>query len=340
MRVLVVKTSSMGDVIHALPAVTEAKQQRPSIIFDWVVEEGFSEIPRWHPAVEQVIPVAIRRWRKSFFQTVGSPEWREFKTQLRRQHYDMIIDCQGLVKSAWVSRLARGPVAGYDRQSAREGLASWFYQQRCHVAKQQHAVERIRELFSKVLGYPKPAGRGQYGIDRSILHGSSLESANIVFLHATTRDDKLYPEAYWRALAEKLSADGYRIRLPWGQDFERERAGRIAEDIPGVEVLPRLNLQGVAGVLAQATAVVAVDTGLGHLSAALDVPTLSLYGPTNPALVGAYGNNQVHLCANSEGAGNKAEDASLAALDPDTVYSTLQERVLARSDSMVMQKLS
>lgn len=338
MRVLIIKTSSMGDVIHALPALTDAKRERPAITFDWVVEEAFTEIPGWHSAVDQVIPVAIRRWRKNIFNILGSNEWRQFKTQIRKQHYDLVIDCQGLIKSAWLGRLIKAPVAGMDKHSAREPIAAWFYRHKYSVDKNMHAIERIRQLFADALGYKKPEGRGDYGIDRQCFYGSSLESANIVFLHATARDDKLYPEAHWRELAKKLIVDGYRIRLVWGAEHEHERALRIARGIEGIEVLPRLNLHGVACVLAQASAVVAVDTGLGHLTAALNIPAISIYGPTNPDLVGAYGENQFHICsADSE---SNSDAKSLADLDPETIYDLLRKKILAQSETVVMQKLS
>src|SRR6218665_2449357 len=120
MRVLLIKTSALGDVIHSLPALTDAARSIPGIQFDWVVEEGFAEIPAWHPAVAQVIPVAIRRWRRNILRTIGSGEWRRCKEQLREHRYDCVIDAQGLLKSAWLARQAGAPVTGLDPQSARE----------------------------------------------------------------------------------------------------------------------------------------------------------------------------------------------------------------------------
>ncbi len=328
MRVLIVKTSSMGDVIHTLPALTDAKRALPHITFDWVVEEGFAEVPAWHPAVDRVIPVAIRRWRKQLLRSWGSNEWKQFRTGLRKHHYDLVIDAQGLLKSAWVSKLVKAPVAGFDKMSVRESVASWVYQYKYGVSKDMHAVERTRQLFALALGYPQPECRGDYGIDPHRFYGSGQEVANVVFLHGTTRDDKHYPEIYWRQLAERLTATGYRVRLPWGSERERARAERIAEGMAGVEVLPKLNIQGVAGVLAQASAVVAVDTGLGHLSAALNIPTVSLYGPTSPKLIGAYGENQIHLCVDDLSTPAQVdgiEPAIFAPLTPLYVYQALQE---------------
>jgi len=292
-RVLIIKTSSLGDVIHTLPALTDAAHAIPGIRFDWVVEEGFAEIPSWHPAVDEVIPVAIRRWRKHLWQTIRSGEWKAFKQRVRARKYDLVIDAQGLVKSAWLTRLVKAPVAGLDRYSAREGWASRFYDRRLSVAVGQHAVERVRQLFALALAYDLPEGIGNYGLDLDRLQLPPA-APYVVFLHGTTWATKHWPEAYWRELAERLGRRKLQVRLPWGNQAEKDRAERIAQGLNNCQVLPKLNLAGVARVLAAAKACVAVDTGLGHLAAALDVPTISLFGPTNPGLTGAYGRVQVH----------------------------------------------
>jgi heptosyltransferase-1 len=301
-RVLLIKTSSLGDVVHTLPALTDAQRAIPGIQFDWVVEEGFAEIPAWHPAVAQVIPVAIRRWRKHPLQTLRSGEWRRFKTRLREARYDLVIDAQGLLKSAWLTRYVQASVAGLDRDSAREPLASRFYDRRYVVPRDQHALERVRQLFAQSLGYSVPEATADYGLDRSLL-ATSNEQPYLLFLHGTTWPSKHWPEPYWRELAERMSDFGWAIRLPWGNADEKARAERIAQGLDSVSVLPRLNLGGIAKVIAGARACVAVDTGLGHLAAALDVPSISLYGPTLPGRVGAYGRSQVHLCATGPNAG-------------------------------------
>ncbi|GLO31878.1 ADP-heptose--LPS heptosyltransferase [Pseudomonas putida] len=293
MRVLIIKTSSLGDVIHTLPALTDAAHAIPGIRFDWVVEEGFAEIPSWHPAVDQVIPVAIRRWRKNLWQTIKSGEWKAFKQRVRERKYDLVIDAQGLVKSAWLTRYVKAPVAGLDRYSAREGWASRFYDRRLSVATGQHAVERVRQLFAMALAYDLPEGIGNYGLDLERLQLPPA-APYVVFLHGTTWATKHWPEAYWRELVERMGRRKLEVRLPWGNQAEKARAERIAQGLNNCQVLPKLNLAGVARVLAAAKACVAVDTGLGHLAAALDVPTISLFGPTNPGLTGAYGRTQIH----------------------------------------------
>lgn len=302
MHVLIVKTSSMGDVLHTLPALTDAMHAIPDIKFDWVVEEGFAQIPSWHPAVDRVIPVAIRRWRKNWFGANTRQERCDFKREVQRRTYDAVIDAQGLIKSAaLITRIAKGPRHGQDCQSAREPFASWFFNHRYSINKKMHAVERTRELFAQSLGYTKPESRGDYAISQRFLnHLPADHGQYFVFLHATTRGDKHWPEEHWRELITLVEPTGMKIKLPWGAEHEHQRAQRLAEGFNHVEVLPRLSLEQVAEVLAGAKAVVSVDTGLSHLAAALDRPNITLYGPTDPGLIGGYGENQVACCSPSK----------------------------------------
>ncbi|MEE4410858.1 MULTISPECIES: lipopolysaccharide heptosyltransferase RfaC [unclassified Serratia (in: enterobacteria)] len=318
MQVLIVKTSSMGDVLHTLPALTDAMRAIPGIRFDWVVEEGFSQIPTWHPAVDRVIPVAIRRWRKNWFGSETRQERCDFKRLVQERTYDVVIDAQGLIKSAaLITRIAKGSKHGQDAKSAREPFASWFYNHRHDIDKQQHAVERTRELFAKSLGYDKPESYGDYAIAARFLNHLPADAGQyLVFLHATTRDEKHWPESHWRELIELMAPSGLKIKLPWGAEHERLRALRLAEGFPHVEVLPKLSLQQVAEVLAGAKGVVSVDTGLSHLTAALDRPNITLFGPTDPGLIGGYGQNQHPLIS---------PEKSMATLSADAVRAELQK---------------
>lgn len=317
MHVLIVKTSSMGDVLHTLPALTDAMNAIPGIRFDWVVEEGFAQIPGWHPAVDKVIPVAIRRWRKHWFGSQVREERFRFKQSVQSREYDCVIDAQGLIKSAaLVTRIAKGEKHGQDSRSAREPFASWWYDKRHEVSKQQHAVQRTRELFAKSLGYPLPESTGDYAIAQHFLN-KLTEDAGLyaVFLHATTRENKHWPEASWRELISMMAGLGISIKLPWGAPHEEVRAKRLAEGFDYVEVLPRMDLENVARVLAGAKFVVSVDTGLSHLTAALDRLNVTLYGPTDPGLIGGYGKNQF-VC--------RAPEKNLSLLDPHTVLNTIE----------------
>ena len=300
MNVCVIKTSSMGDVIHTLPALTDAQKAIPSLSIDWVVEENFAEIPRWHSAVNRVIPIALRRWRKSPFSIQTRNEWKNYRTLLQAENYDAVIDAQGLIKSAlFATRFAQGVKHGYDRQSIREPLASFFYDKKYAISYQQHAVERIRQLFAQSLGYELPQVQGDYGIARHFLHQTS-EKNYVVFIHSTTRADKHWEESEWKKLIEKITAlSDCEIHLPWGNEQEKARAERLTQAHSNVIVLPKLTLTELAKQLANAKAVVSVDTGLAHLTAALDKPNITLYGATDPKLIGCYGENQHYLSVNS-----------------------------------------
>lgn len=338
MRVLVVKTSSLGDVIHTLPALTDAARTLPGIRFDWVVEESLQEVPAWHPAVARVIPVAIRRWRRQPWRALVTGEWAASKKALRERPYDRIIDAQGLIKSAVISRMARGRRAGLDRAFAREPLASRFYQDRHPIARDQHAITRVRQLFARILGYPLPEGPPDYGLERRRFLVKANPGEYLVFLHGTTWSSKRYPVAFWQELARLAGAQGLGVHLPQGDDEERARAGSISQAGAHVRVLPRLCLTDLARELAGSRAVVGADTGLAHLAAALSVPSITLYGATRPGLTGTWGPQQHRLSVDFPCAPCLARvcryegDAAVypacyQTLPPQRVWATLRERL-------------
>jgi heptosyltransferase-1 len=297
MRVLLIKTSSMGDVIHVLPALTDAANAIPGIQFDWMVEESFAEIPSWHPAVGEVIPISLRHWRKHIFSRDTVSGLLELRQRLHKKKYDLVLDAQGLVKSAFLSLLAKGNRAGLDFRSARESLASFVYDRKCKVNFYQHAVLRMRLLFSQALGYPMPETAPSFGLQANRLVSEGSNEKYIVFLHGTTWVSKEWPEEYWQQLAVLAADNGYRIKISGGNAKELARAKRIASSSNMVDALPRLKIAEMARLLANAKAAVAVDTGFGHLAAALDIPTISIYGSTNPEYTSALGKKSVHLAA-------------------------------------------
>jgi len=335
MRVLLVKTSSLGDVIHTLPALTDAARIIPGISFDWVVEENFAEIPAWHPRVKTVIPLSWRRWRKKLFSQPTIQQGRAFLQALRAEKYDMVLDAQGLVKSAMLTFFAKGQRCGLDWGSARESLASLAYQKKCTVNFYQHAIIRMRSIFSHIFNYELPQTVPEYGLLRQQFMDPAVENNYLVFLHGTTWDTKLWPEEYWLSLACLAAQAGLKVKLLWGNALEQERAQRLAAQAENITVLPRQDLKGSAKVLANARGVVAVDTGLAHLAAALDVPTVSLYGPTNPDYTGALGRSQICLPANfpcspclkrecTYQGKTATQPACFSALPPHRVWEALQ----------------
>ncbi|HEX5803769.1 MAG TPA: lipopolysaccharide heptosyltransferase I [Azospira sp.] len=293
MRILLVKTSSLGDVIHNLPVAADLARQFPGIEIDWCVEESFADIPRLSPAVREVIPVAVRRWRK---QLLAAATWREIgalRRRLRGGGYDVVLDTQGLLKSALIATMAAGRRLGHDRDSAREPLAARCYDAGFAVPRELHAVDRNRRLAAAAFGYAPPAAL-DYGIAAPAFAADWLPPAPFaVLLTATSRDDKLWPENDWIALGRELSRRGLTPLLPAGNPVERARAQRIAEAISAggcaAVAVPPLGIRELAGVLGQAALAVGVDTGLAHLAAALKVPTVALYTATEPALTGVVG---------------------------------------------------
>ena len=289
MRILIVKTSSLGDVIHNLPVVNDIRHHCPDAVIDWCAEESFAAIPRLHSGVGEVIPVAVRRWRKHLLQGATWRELLDFRHRLQAQTYDAVIDTQGLLKSALLARQARGPVLGYAAKSAREPLAARFYDRHFSVSRELHAVVRNRRLVAAALGYSLE-GEPDYGIDAAPASAAWLpHRPYAVFLTATSRDDKLWPDANWLALGEQLNSLGYSAVLPGGSPIERERARRIASGIPGAVAAPSMSIPELASLLAGAQAAIGVDTGLTHLAVALKVPTVALYTATDPGLTGVLG---------------------------------------------------
>jgi heptosyltransferase-1 len=293
MRILLVKTSSLGDVVHNLPALSDLRRLLPEARIDWVVEEGFAAIPRLHPAVERVIPVAVRRWRKSL---LSATTWREigaFRHQLQEVAYDRVIDSQGLLKSALIAAQARlaagGERCGNDRDSAREPLAARFYSHSFAIPRAAHAVERNRQLAAAAIGQAGAALALDYGIQAAPLAAPWLpQGAYAVALCGTSRADKLWPEARWIELGLALHQRGLTLALPAGSADEMARAGRIAAAVPGAVAAPPLGIAELAGLMAGARAVIGLDTGLTHLGAALGLPTIALFAGSDPALTGVH----------------------------------------------------
>lgn len=296
MRVLIIKTSSMGDLIHALPAITDAARNYPHIQFDWVAEKSFAEIPAWHPKVKKVIPLSWREWRKNLWKKQTRDEMKIFFSELRQEKYDWVIDLQGLLKSAVLAATAHGISCGLNFSSARDHLAALFYQKTYPVEFKQHAILRARLLLSQALNYSFDGKKIDYGISRPI----SKIKPQVLFIHGTSRVDKEWAEANWIELAKFVEAKNYQVLLPWGSETEKGRAEQIAK-ATHAKVLPRMSLSDLKTVLAECQFAVAVDTGLGHLAAALNVPCVSLYPATNPALIGAQGENQIYCLADNEG---------------------------------------
>lgn len=310
--ILLVKTSSLGDVVHNLPVASDIRARFPQARIDWVVEESFADIPRLHPAVGRVIPVAVRRWRRNLLSAATWRELRAYRAAVRAETYDLVLDTQGLIKSALMARQARGPRAGYAAEAAREPFASRFYDAAYVIPKNLHAVERNRWLAAAALGV-EPDLPLDYGIAAAPLAASWLPAAPYcVLLTASSRADKLWPEADWLALAAALNARGLACVLPGGSAEERERAARLASGMANAVAAPPMAIAALTQLLAGARIVVGVDTGLSHIAAALGRLTLCLFSGSRPELTGVHaGATAVNLGA--AGAPPTADEAIAAA---------------------------
>ncbi|MER9939957.1 lipopolysaccharide heptosyltransferase I [Mesorhizobium sp. M0088] len=289
MKVLIVKTSSMGDVIHTFPAVEDARCHRPDLTFDWCVEEAFAGIAALHPAIDSIHTVAIRRWRKAL---LDSGTWREaaaLRRTLRDCRYDLVIDAQGLLKSALVARQAGAPIAGFDRSSAREPSATLFYDANYPVPRDLHAIERIRRLFGLALGYQPDLSTLDSGIVPPAGTLAGIAGKTAFLLHGTSREDKKWPAEDWIETARLLIERGITPVTTWSNEREKAVAEAIAKAVPSTVVVPKSPLADIAAFIGRSELVIGADTGLTHLASAFGLPTVAVFLATEPGLTGPRG---------------------------------------------------
>ncbi|MPV86651.1 lipopolysaccharide heptosyltransferase I [Ostreibacterium oceani] len=292
MRVLLVKTSSLGDVVHTLTPLSVLKQQRPELRIDWLVESGFADIAALAQAqgdIENVIEVNFRAWRRE--KPVGffwHPELKQLKAHLRQQHYDLVIDAQGLLKSAYLAKLAGAPISGFDKASAREPLATVFYQRGYAVERRQQAVYRLQKLFAQIFDYPPVLDMPPVSLEKtpSVIFDKRVDKRpTALIFHGTTWDNKRYPDAHWKTLIAKLS-NQFDVQVAHGNEEEKQRAEALVSECQHAHVLPACTLAEMMARIQAADAVISVDTGLAHMADYFGVPAVALFGPTNPRLTG------------------------------------------------------
>jgi len=287
-RILLIKTSSLGDVVHNFPVASDIAEHFPGAIIDWVVEEAYAPLVGLHPAISTSIPVAMRRWRKHLFSVRTWQEIGAFRRGLALSTYDLCIDTQGLLKSALIAAASVSVKHGFDTTTARESLAAHFYDVTHHVDRSQHAVTRNRLLAGMAMGY----SLGEvvnYGLQQA---PANAGPAGCVLFHGTSRDDKLWPVPDWISLGRALESRGYHCIIPWGSDAERARSEAIRAGLQQATVPGRMDFGEIARVISSAGAVIGVDTGLVHLAAALGRPVVAIFAGSDPLLTGVYGVSQ------------------------------------------------
>jgi heptosyltransferase-1 len=299
-KILIVRVSSLGDVVHNMPAIADIRRRHPDAQIDWLVEESFVGLVELVEGVRRAIPVSLRRWRKGLLSPRNWSEIRAFRRALAAEHYDLVIDCQGLIKTAWLARMARGPVVGLGNRTDGAGYewpVRFFYDKRVPIAPRTHVVERTRQLVAAALGNPLPqptdeidfgldAGRASLAISQAQLN---LPVPYVVFVHATSRADKQWPDSAWIELGQALVRRGASLVLPWGSGDERATSERLAKEFGAAAIVPpKLSLPAVVGLIEGAAATVGVDTGLVHIAAALKRPTVELYNFATAWRTGGY----------------------------------------------------
>ena len=289
--ILIIKTSSLGDVVHQFPAITDARRHYPDARIAWIVEEAFAPLAKLHPALDEVIAVSTRRWRSQFLRPSTWTEMPQFRARVGALKAEKVVDTQGLIRSAIIARMANGERHGYDASSIREPIASLFYDKKHQVAHDQHAVTRNRILIGLSLGY-SPDAPIDYGLARP---PKSTRARYVVLLHGTSRASKEWREVDWIGTGKWLRNQGLDVLLPWGSEAERLRSERLAAAIPWSRVLERQPLDATAEIIANASLVVGVDTGLLHLAAAYGVPLIGVFLATDPGLTGPVGSGSITI---------------------------------------------
>lgn len=281
MRILIVKLSSLGDVVHAMPALQDIRRALPSAQIDWVVERAFAPLAARCEGVDRVIACDIRNWRKAPLKSQTREQWSAFSTELQRQAYDAVIDLQGLSKSALIARLARlakggkrYALANRTKGSSWEAPTRWVADVAVRIEPHTHAIERSRVLCAKALGYPLPAALS-FGLQATARNDGAVP--RVAFVHGTSRADKQWPVEHWVQLGRWLNVAGLGVALPHGNDAEQRRGEQIAAQLADAEVWPRLALDALTDALAGCAGIVGVDSGLSHIAVALDLPHVQIY---------------------------------------------------------------
>jgi heptosyltransferase-1 len=348
MKILIVKLSSLGDVLHNLPMVWDLRARYPDAQIDWVVEEGYvglldplkTTVASASPGsptfagIDRIIPLSFRRWKKAlkrgeFIRSIQ--EYIAFKADIASTPYDLIIETQGLLKSAWVTHLANpnrtASVYGLANQTEFSGYEPWarrFYTDSVQVPFHCHAVDRSRWLTASALDVPVPdrvASPPQFyppAYVESLIDAAKLGFAStrldlgfdvskpyVMCFHATAGKSKRWSDEAWVAVGKELIGRGIQVVLPWGNDKEKEVSQQLAKKMTGQYTLAGLvgskaivpnafSIADAFGLVAGAKMTIGVDTGLTHLSAILDMPTIELYCDSPRWKTEGYWSSKIH----------------------------------------------
>lgn len=306
MKILLIKLSSLGDIIHTLPAISDIKKNLPNVEITWAIEPNFAEVAAWHPAVSKIIHIPLRQIKKRPWSLSNIKKLYLIIRKIRATQYDLVIDAQGLLKSAFIAKIAKANTAGFCHNSAREAISAKLYKTKITVDNKLHAIERTRILCSKILRYPTN-GQCNYG-----LKNHAVRTKYIMIFHSTTWENKHYPEYNWQQLIKIINQAGYSVYLPALGTTEISRATRLISNSCNNKILANHSLSEIKNIISKASAAVGLDTGLSHLAAATATPCVAIYGPTDPILAGNRGKAQISITSNSSCAPCMKRQCSLA----------------------------
>lgn len=297
MKILIIKLTSMGDLMHALPALTEARTQLQNVSFDWVVDTAFESVPMWHPAVNKVITTDHRNWKKQLLSSKSRDALKKVRSEIEKTEYDLVIDMQNNLKSAFLSFLCNQPVTGMDAKSAREYPSHLAYSTKINVSKGLHAITRQKIILSEALKYPILNEVNDYGIssNKFIKPTLDLPSDYMVLVQNASWKTKQWSIENWKKLIDYLDKKDIKMLLPSGNNQELKRAKEICSASANAKALEILPLNEIAYIMNQSMFNICSDTGLAHLSAVVETPSLTLYGPTDTKLIGTIGKDQSHI---------------------------------------------
>ncbi|WP_349431829.1 lipopolysaccharide heptosyltransferase I [Methylomarinum sp. Ch1-1] len=281
MRVAIVKLSALGDIVHAMAALQFVKQALPEIHLDWVVEQGFAGVLRDNPDIDQVLTVnlkSLKQRKRNLFGEIGKVR------RYARNHYDWVIDAQGLIKSAITARLLSPHTAGFDKHSIREKPAALFYKQTVAIPYDANSIDRNAAVIARPLGISiseqqilaKKPFLFYQAPDPQLAHYFTENKANVVFVIGSTWPSRNYPKQKYLQVIDALAVNSL---IVWGNEAERQAAEWIAQR-SAATVLPRMNLNDLKAVLDRADLVIGNDTGPTHMAWGLNRPSITLFGPT------------------------------------------------------------
>ena len=279
MRIAIVRLSALGDIVNTAVVLQIIHNYYPNAQIDWFVEEAFAPILQNHPLIHEVIPIPLKRLKKTKSFSLLKEMIHTLKS---REHYDHIIDAQGLLKSAIVASFLPGQVHGFDRKSAREGIASWFYATTSSIPYEISVIRRNVMVITQALNIPYSDSLIEQKGPVFNTTSSPSEAKRIALVIGASWPSKCYPKEQFALLCDLLP---YPCHLIWGSFAEYDDAQWIANHTSNAFVSPKMSLTQLVDFVAGCTLTIGNDTGPTHIAWAMNRPSITLFGPTNERMI-------------------------------------------------------